>query len=126
MNFLLFLLFNFSVLYLENTFLKEDLKNLEKYFSEEKKVYVELSVPISIYGFFSKSQILAILGNVFRNFQTEKFKIKEKMESEELIILKAEWKLRDKIKRSPRETIIFMRLDNYKGRWSISEIKGTL
>ncbi len=126
MSFLLFLLLNFSVPSLENTFLKGDLKNLEKYFSEEKKVYVELSAPISIYGFFSKSQILAIFGNVFRSFQTEKFKIKEKMESEELIILKVEWKIRDKIKKNPRETSVFMRFDNYKGRWSISEIKGTL
>lgn len=125
MNILLALILNFSVTAFENSFIEGDIKNLEKYFANERKVYIEFSVPFNINGFFSKSQVLALFREIFLQWETKEFRVIEKMEGDESLILKVEWRIWNKLREEMKKTSIFMRLSYDKNRWFISEIKGT-
>ncbi len=125
MNFLISLLLVLSFQNFEEDFLNGNLKNLEKYFSGDRKVYIELSVPFNVYGFLSKSQVLSLFKEIFLNFQTEEFKIIEKIEGGDSIILKIHWKISDRITKEKKDTSVFMRLGYENNKWCISEIKGT-
>lgn len=125
MNILFALLLNFSITAFENNFIHGDIKNLEKYFASERKVYIEFSVPFNINGFFSKSQVLALFREIFLQWETKEFKVVEKMEGNESLILKIEWRIWNKLGEEMKQTSIFMRLSYDKNRWFISEIKGT-
>lgn len=124
-NFLLLLLLSFSISEFENSFLNKDLENLQNYFARDKKVYMEFTFPVKVYGFFSKSQILALFREIFKRFENEEFKVVEKMEGANSLILKVEWKTQDKLTNEVKNTIIFMRLNFEDDKWYIAEIKGT-
>ncbi|GEM_PF-2551486 len=124
MSIFLTLLLSFSISAFEDSFTKGEIKNLEKYFPDESKVYVEISVPFHVYGFLSKSQILALFKNIFYQFETKKFKIIEKIEGGNSIVLRIEWVIFDKIMEETKNINIFMRLSLEKNQWYISEVKG--
>jgi len=124
MSIVLTLLLSFSISAFEDSFTRGEIKNLEKYFPDESKVYVEISVPFNVYGFLSKSQILALFKNIFYQFETKKFKIKEKIEGGNSIVLRIEWVIFDKIMEETKNINIFIRLSLEKNQWYISEIKG--
>ncbi len=125
MNFLLALLLSFSLQTFEEDFFHGNLKNLEKYFAEDRKVYIELSVPFNIYGFLSKSQVLTLFREIFLGFETEEFRVIEKIEGKDSLILKIQWKMLDRIMEEKKQSSIFMRLSLENNKWCISEIKGT-
>lgn len=118
------ILLSFFISAFEDSFTRGDIKNIEKYFANESKVYVEISAPFDVYGFLSKSQILALFKNIFHQFNTKKFKVVEKIEGENSIILRIEWVILDKITDETKGINIFMRLSLGKNQWHISEIKG--
>lgn len=124
-NFLLLLFISFSISEFENNFLNEDLDNLQNYFASDKKVYMEFTFPVKVYGFFSKSQILALFREIFKRFENEEFRVVEKMEGVNSLILKVEWRIRDKLTDEVKNTVIFMRLHFEDNKWYIAEIKGT-
>ncbi len=118
------LLLSFSISSFEDFFIKGETKSLEKYFADKGKVYVEISAPVDVYGFLSKSQILALFRSIFHRFDTKKFKVIEKMEGGNSIILRIEWVMLDKVMNETKKINIFMRLSLDKNQWRISEIKG--
>jgi hypothetical protein len=124
MNILLSLILAFSIQTFEADFSKGDLKSIENYLPDKGKVYIELSIPFNVYGFFSKSQVLALFREIFRYYETKEFKVKERMEGGDSIILKIEWKIRDRIMDETNQTSIFIRLSLEGHKWFISEIKG--
>lgn len=118
------LLLSFSISAFEDFFTRGEIKNLENYFADETKVYVEISAPFNVYGFLSKSQILALFKNIFHQFKTKKFKVIEKIEGENSLLLRIEWVILNKITNETKSINIFMRLSLDKNQWHISEIKG--
>lgn len=123
-NFLLFLFINFSINEFENAFLKKDLGTLNKYFANEKKVYMEFSIPLRVYGFFSRSQVLALFREIFQRFDSEEFKVVEKIEGPDSLILKVEWRMREKLRNEIKKANVFIRLHFEGSKGYIVEIKG--